>query len=150
MDSVTLIVTALAAGAASALQDGAKSAVKTAYARLRELAKKRFKDPANGEYVLERHAAAPEAWKGSLEYELTESGVASGSDLVVAAQELMKLLDSKGSEEGKYVVSVQDSQGVQVGDGNTQTNYFGGTRIQAGRDAYHSDNDMFFNRRDNA
>src|SRR4051794_41936278 len=63
MDPVTLIVTALAAGAEAALQDGAKSAVKTAYARLRELAKKRFKDPANGEYVLDRHAAAPQLWR---------------------------------------------------------------------------------------
>ena len=42
MDPVTLIVTALAAGAASALQDGAAAAVKDAYARLKALVKKRF------------------------------------------------------------------------------------------------------------
>ncbi|HEX3956896.1 MAG TPA: hypothetical protein VHZ03_09720 [Trebonia sp.] len=38
MDPVTLIVTALV--------------------RLRGLVRKRFKDPANGEYVLEKHASA--------------------------------------------------------------------------------------------
>jgi hypothetical protein len=39
MDPVTLIVTALAAGAASALQDGTAEAVKGAYARLKGLLK---------------------------------------------------------------------------------------------------------------
>jgi hypothetical protein len=129
MDPVTLIVAALAAGAASALQDGAKSAVKTAYARLRELAKKRFKDPANGEYLMDKHAAAPQLWQAPLEAELVEAGAAGDAGLVAAAQELMKLLDAKGSQAGKYAVTVQGSQGVQVGDGNTQTNYFGPRRL---------------------
>jgi hypothetical protein len=42
MDPVTLVVTALAAGAASALQDGTSSAVKDAYARLKALVMKRL------------------------------------------------------------------------------------------------------------
>ena len=42
MDPITLIVTALAAGAASALQDGASAVVKDAYARLKALVSKRF------------------------------------------------------------------------------------------------------------
>ena len=37
MDPVALLVTALAAGAASALQDGVSAAVKDAYARLKAL-----------------------------------------------------------------------------------------------------------------
>lgn len=124
MDPVTLIVTALAAGAASALQDDAKAAVKAALARLRELARKRFKDPANGEYLLVKHAAAPEVWQAPLEAELVEAGAASDPDLIAAAQDLMRLLDAKGSQDGKYAVSVANSRGVQIGDHNTQTNYF--------------------------
>jgi hypothetical protein len=42
MDPVSLIVTALAAGAASALQDATSSAVKDAYTRLKAMVKKRF------------------------------------------------------------------------------------------------------------
>jgi hypothetical protein len=124
MDPVTLIVTALAAGAASALQDDAKAAVKAALARLRELARKRFKDPANGEYLLVKHAAAPEAWQAPLEAELVEAGAASDPDLIAAAQDLMRLLDAKGSKDGKYTVSAADSRGTQIGDHNTQTSYF--------------------------
>ena len=37
----------------------------------------------------------------------------------------MNLVDEAGSRTGKYAVTVRDSQGVQVGDHNTQTNTFG-------------------------
>jgi RIP homotypic interaction motif len=124
MDPISLVVTALAAGAAAALQDGAKSAIKAGYARLRELAKKRFKNPADGEFLLQKHEAAPDTWQDPLAAELAEAGAGNDGDLLAAAQELMKLLDTAGSQAGKYVVSVQDSHGIQVGDHNTQTNYF--------------------------
>jgi hypothetical protein len=140
MDPVALIVTALAAGAASALQDDAKGAVKTALARLRGLVRKRFKDPANGEYVLEKHASAPEIWHLALQQELAESGAGSDPDLIGAAQDLMRLLDARGTQAGKYAVTVRDSQGVQVGDHNSQVNTFAAPA--AGRDAYLAGRDL--------
>ena len=48
MDPVTLIVTALAAGAAEALKDGAAEAVKGAYARLRSLVSGAVRRAAEG------------------------------------------------------------------------------------------------------
>lgn len=143
MDPVTLIVTALAAGAASALQDDAKGAVKTALARLRALAKKRLSARAAGEIVLAQHEQAPAVYDKPLEHELTQSGAAADPELISAAQELMKLLDARGTASGKYAVSVQNSLGVQVGDHNTQVNHFGG--ITAGRDVYYADRDMTIN-----
>jgi hypothetical protein len=92
VDPITLIVTALAAGAASALQDDAKGSVKAAFTRLRQLVKRRFEDPVNGEYVLNKHAAAPDMWDSALKQELTGSGSGGDPDLVSAAQELMALL----------------------------------------------------------
>jgi hypothetical protein len=58
MDPVTLIVTALAAGAASALQDGTAEAVKDAYGRLKGLVKRRFAGRSKAELVLAEHESA--------------------------------------------------------------------------------------------
>lgn len=124
MDPVTLIVTALAAGAASALQDGTSAAVKGAYARLKALVTRRFAGRAKAELVLADHQAAPQTWEKPLAAELSAAGAESDADLVAAAQALMSLVDEAGSRAGKYLVTVQDSQGVQVGDHNTQTNIF--------------------------
>ena len=62
MDPITLIVTALAAGAAAAVQDGASAAVKGAYVRLRDAVRKRLASRADGELVLARHEADPQIW----------------------------------------------------------------------------------------
>jgi hypothetical protein len=125
MDPVTLIVTALAAGAASALQDGVSSAVKEAYARVKALVMRRFANRPEGELVLAEHEAAPQVWEAPLTAELSAAGAGGDADLVAAAQALMGLVDQAGSRSGKYVVAVRGSQGVQVGDCNTQTNTFG-------------------------
>ena len=126
MDPVTLIVTALAAGAASALQDGTAEAVKDAYARLKALVKKRFAGlgRAKAELTLAEHEAAPQTWEAPLGAELSAAGAEGDADLVAAAEALMRLVDEAGSRSGKYAVTVRDSQGVQVGDHNTQTNTF--------------------------
>jgi hypothetical protein len=124
MDPVTLIVTALAAGAASALQDGVSAAVKDAYARLKALVTKQFADRPKAELVLAEHEAAPQTWEAPLAAELSAVGAQGDADLVAAAQALMNLVDEAGSRSGKYLITVHGSQGVQVGDHNTQTNTF--------------------------
>jgi hypothetical protein len=125
MDPVTLIVTALAAGAATALQDGVSSALKDAYARLTALVKKRFAGHPDRELVLARYEQAPQVWDKPLAEELTTTGAADDRDLMAAAQALMQLVDAAGSAAGKYQVVVHGSRGVQVGDHNTQHNTFG-------------------------
>jgi hypothetical protein len=125
MDPVTLIVTALAAGASSALQDDAKGAVKAAYARLRDGLKNRFRGRRAGEVVLAEHEADPAIWEPQLRAELVATGAEHDTELVDAAQALMKLIDEAGSRAGKYQVTVHGGQGIQVGDHNTQINRFG-------------------------
>jgi hypothetical protein len=125
MDPITLIITALAAGAASALQDGTAQVVKDAYARLKALVKKRLAERPKGELVLAEHEATPQTWEAPLKAELAEAGAARDADLLDAAQALMNLVDETGARSGKYVVTVRDSQGVLIGDHNTQTNTFG-------------------------
>jgi RIP homotypic interaction motif len=125
MDPVSLIVTALAAGAASAVQDGASGAVKEAYARLRDAVRGRLRGRPDGELVLARHEDAPDTWRGPLAGELSAAGAGNDAGLAAAARVLLELVDAAGSRAGKYAVTVTGSQGVQVGNGNTQTNTFG-------------------------
>lgn len=124
MDPITLIVTALATGAAAALKDGAADAIKAGYERLRDAVKNHLADSPDGELALDRHEKAPEKWEGILKDELTESGAGDNAGILEAAQALMKQMDAEGVGAGKYNVSIQNGQGVQVGDGNTQTNTF--------------------------
>ena len=125
MDPVTLIVTALAAGAAEALKDGAAQAVKDAYTRLKGLVANRFAGHAKAGLVLAEHEVDTQTWQAPLAAQLSTVGAETDTDLVAAAQALMSLVDAAGSKAGKYTIDVRGAQGVQVGDHNTQTNTFG-------------------------
>jgi hypothetical protein len=128
MDPITLIVTALAVGAALGVQDTASSAVKDAYASLKALVKKRFAGRATAELVLAEHENSPETWQAPLAEQLGEVGADGDRDLVAAAQALMRLVDESGSLAGKYAVTaigdravaVQHNEGIiSTGDGST-------------------------------
>jgi hypothetical protein len=124
MEPVSLITTALAAGAKAAIGDEVRASVKVAYTRLRTLAIERLGGDPAGEYIVGRHERAPDTWQTPLAAELTEAGAGQDTDLVDAAQKLMALLDTRGFRSGRYVINVSGAQGVQIGDNNTQTNNF--------------------------
>jgi len=121
MDPVTIVVTALAAGAGAGLKDSASAAVNDAYTGLKSLAKKRLAE-RRSEMVIDRHAEAPETWNDTLAGELTAAGAQEDERLVAAALDLLSLTDKKGFQAGKYQVQIWDSQGVQSGHGNVQIN----------------------------
>jgi hypothetical protein len=124
LDPITLIVTALAAGAALGVTDTASSAVKDAYAGLKALVRKRFAGRPDAELVLTEHEKAPETWQAPLMAELVAAAADDDSDLVTAAEALMSLVDRAGARAGKYTVDVRGAQGVQIGDHNRQDNVF--------------------------
>jgi hypothetical protein len=128
MDPITLIVAALAAGAASGaldtVKDGAKAGVAAAYEKLRGLARKRVAGDQLGQMVLAAHENAPETYAAPLTERLTEHGAADDADLVAAAKAFMDLFDEAGARAGKYNVTIKNARGVQVGDGNIQVNRF--------------------------
>ena len=72
MDPITLIVTALVAGAALGAQDTVSAMVKDAYAGLKALVKKRLGGGPGAELVLARHEQAPETGQAPLMAELAE------------------------------------------------------------------------------
>lgn len=128
MEPVTLILAALTAGASAgaldALKDDAKEKVKAAYAKLHSLVKRRVSGRPHAELALAEYESAPQKWEGLLAAELTEAGAAQDDDLVAAAKALMELVDQAGAKSGKYNVTIKDSEGIQVGDGNFQVNKF--------------------------
>ena len=124
MDPITLIVTALAAGAALGTQDTVSAMVKDAYAGLKALVKKRLGGGPAAELVLARHEQAPETWQAPLMAELAETGADGDRDLIAAAQALLDLLGGAEGRAGKYTVDAREAQGVQVGDHNRQDNTF--------------------------
>jgi hypothetical protein len=124
MDPITLIVTALAVGAAQGLKDSASSAVRDAYAALKSLVKSRLAGRPNAEVLLARHEEAPETWQAPLMAELSEAGADRDADLATAAQALMNLVDEAGTRAGRYAVDARRAQGVQIGDHTRQENVF--------------------------
>lgn len=128
MDPITLIVAALVAGAATGaldeVKDGAKAGVKAAYAKLRSLAGKRVAGNKGAEAALAEIEVDADTWKAPLAAKLTQLGAADDADLVAAAKAFMGLIDEAGARGGKYNVTISDSKGVQVGDGNIQVNDF--------------------------
>lgn len=128
MEPIALIVTALAAGASAGaidvLKDDAKETANTAYAKLRGLARKLVAGRPDGELALAQHEVAPQKWQPVLVDELTAAGAANDAELVTAAKGLMELIDQAGVKSGKYNVTIKDSKGIQLGDGNIQVNRF--------------------------
>ena len=74
MDPVTLIVTALVAGAAAGMKDTASSAIKDAYNGLKGLVGRKLAGRPGGELVLARHEQDPQVWDKPLAQELTDGG----------------------------------------------------------------------------
>lgn len=123
MDPITLIVTALAAGAAQGITDSASAMMKDAYAALKARVKKKLGGKPGAELVLAKHEQAPETWQAPLVAELAEAGADRDHELIAAAKALLDLIGEAGGA-GKYTVDVRGAQGVQIGDHNRQDNVF--------------------------
>jgi hypothetical protein len=125
MDPVTLILTALVAGAAAGLKDTASSAIKDAYNGLKGLVRRKLAGRPNGELVLDQHEQEPQVWEKPLAQELTAAGASDDHGLVAAAQALMALVDAAGSAAGKYQVVTASDHSVAAG-GNVNITASGG------------------------
>jgi len=102
MEPVTLILSALVAGAAKAATD----AVPDAYNGLKALIKKKFEGKPAAQMVLEEHEKDPETYEAPLKKNLIETGIDKDKAIIEKAQELMKALAPQGAAAGSYNVSV--------------------------------------------
>lgn len=117
MDPESLVLGALAAGAGAGLKDSASDAVRATY--------REFLSRING--LMHRNAddAAPEtpASLDSLREQLSTLSAAEEAVLIELARKV-KSYAEEGVGSRTIVTTVHDSQGVQIGDGNTQVNRF--------------------------
>jgi hypothetical protein len=131
MDPITVILTALAAGvtagALDGLKDDVKDKAKAAYGKLRDLLSKRFREAETprAEAILAEFDADPESYKDPLARKLDAAGAAKDAALLAAAQAFLDLAQQPGPKSGKYNVTISGSEGVVVGDHNSQVNTFG-------------------------
>jgi hypothetical protein len=125
MDPLTLVVTALAAGATSGAGQAATTAVTDAYQALKRLVARRFTGKPAAEVALAEHETDPDVWRAPLAKQLAETGTAVDPAVLDAAQRLLTVLDAEGARAGKYTVDAGGARGVQIGDHNSQTNRFG-------------------------
>ncbi len=112
IESVDLVVAALAAGAAAGLTETASTAVGDAYQGLKSLTRRALRRGGVDEEPTD---------PGELREALAAADAGADAELLAAARRVLELTDPTG----KYVVDVHDNQGVQVGDGNTMTLNFG-------------------------
>jgi|SRR5215216_1375010 len=104
MEPLTLIVTALVAGATAAAKETTGQAIKDAYNGLKALIKRRFQGKPEAEIALEKHEEKPQVWEKPLQEALTEVGATEDEEILKAAQEVQKHVDPKGAAKGKYNV----------------------------------------------
>ncbi|MFE3520874.1 hypothetical protein ACFXOD_04635 [Streptomyces sp. NPDC059161] len=119
MSGVELVVAALTAGASAGLTDTASSAVRDAYDALRQAVRRRLGADAR---ILEAQESEPALWQAELTTVLAQADADRDQEVVAAAEALLRELGRHPSAAN--VVDARDAKGVQIGDGNTQTNTF--------------------------
>lgn len=111
MEPVTLILSALATGAAKAAGDAAPDA----YKALRELIKRKFASKPQAEMVLEEHEKDPETYEVPLKKKLIEADIDKDEEIIKKAQELLKSANPQEAAQGKYNITAEQIKGI-VGD----------------------------------
>lgn len=124
VDSVSLIVGALAAGALAGTKDVAAVAVRDAYDGLKDMIVRRMRDDPAGQVALQGYQTEPQVWQAHLVQALQAAGAGDDTSMLEAAARLLALVDPAGAAAGKYALDARHAKGMQVGDQNTQYNYF--------------------------
>lgn len=123
MDPLTVIITALIAGAAAGGTEAASMAVRDAYTALRD----RLSGGADSGTitVIEANEAAPGSNIGELEETLSRHRSMEDRELQAAAQTLLSRLPSDRVDHARSRIDLRHARGVQIGDHSTQHNTFG-------------------------
>ncbi|MBP2366672.1 hypothetical protein [Pseudonocardia parietis] len=118
-----LILAALTAGAAAGSTETVATAIKDAYGALKNKVGSYFTPTSPAAEALDLLEKEPERAGEIVRGALLGTTAASDGELVASARRLLDLTEGE-SVVGKYDVRIRGSQGIQVGDRNTQHNTF--------------------------
>jgi hypothetical protein len=120
MDPITLIVTALAAGAAAAAKDVGGDAVKSAFNGLKALIAQKFGGKPDVVEAVDKVEQKPESEgrKETLKEELQAAGADKDQELLTQVQAFLKLLEEKGVSTG-VSQSIGTATATASGEGST-------------------------------
>ena len=110
MEPLTLILTALAAGASSALQESAGDAVKSAYGKLKALLQRKLSGRPLGEAVLTGNEEDPDVWKEPLKKEMQQVEADRDEEIIEAAKALADLVAPEASRS--YAMTITNAAPV--------------------------------------
>lgn len=128
MDVITLILTALTAGAVAGAQATAGEAIKDAYHGLKVLIQRKLTSKPEAEIALAKYEDKPKVWEAPLKEALTEANVDKDEEIIRAAQKLMTLVNPQQAAMGKYNVQITGNvQGFVQGDNAHVEMNFGST-----------------------
>ena len=124
MDPISLILSALATGAAKT----AGSVAQDAYNGLKALIKRKFdsQGKSGSVTILDKYEEKPEKTKPLLEDELIEAGVDKDEEIIKLAQKLLEKLSPQEAAEGRFNIQISGGkvQGLtQQNTGNITQNY---------------------------
>ncbi|HMQ56047.1 MAG TPA: hypothetical protein PKD98_28460 [Anaerolineae bacterium] len=100
MDPISIIVTALAAGAAAALRPTAEAAIKDAYAGLKLLVQRKY---SQVDVAPLEQKPASEAKQASLAEDLSEAGATADLELLAQAKALLLAIKQHAPEAAKAI-----------------------------------------------
>ena len=116
MDPVAIIVTALTAGAVTALQETAGTAVKDTYSSLVALLKKKFGNDSKSQVALEGYAEDPKTWRKPLEKAIKKTRASEDKAILEIAQKLLELIQSLKASP-KFNIEIDGNvEGIVQGD----------------------------------
>ncbi len=132
MDPISMIVSALVAGAAAACKETASQAIKDSYLGLKSLVVQFWQNKPDGDLaaneseanVFLKNLEEDPDFQSLVEKKLSKIKAEPDNELLKQAESLMKMLDPKGARSGKYQVTIKNGRGVQIGDHNRQINKF--------------------------
>lgn len=126
MDPITLILTALAAGATASIKDTSGQAIKDSYNGLKALIQRKFRDQPKAQTVFVDYQDDPETYEKPLKKALMEAQVDQEKDIIEAAQKVMTLVQPQQAAMSKYNVQITGNvQGYAQGDKQQVTMHFG-------------------------